>query len=124
MSSIFGMNGSSERYAALLELLVRAIAESKLTGKPIGYSTKGSRHPGSLTNLLPASKGKDEHESDSKNMVEQIGHVLADAEIVEKFGIYNIIYNHDEDIDPHFDFYIVPVPVGRESLNLTALFHK
>lgn len=116
---MFGGAGTHDRYQAMLSLLCKALEHHKLTGDQIGYTVLGARHPKSLTKLLPASSGK-LAESDSREMLEQIRTVLRDEEITAKYGVYDVVYNHDEDIQPRLDFYIVPVPVGRQHKDLTS----
>lgn len=116
---MFGDAATHDRYQALLRLLCDALEHHKLTGEQIGYTVLGARHPNSLTNLLPAS-GDSRAESDSREMLEQIRTVLRDEEITAKYGVYDVVYNHDEDIQPRLDFYIVSVPVGRQHKDLTS----
>lgn len=120
---LFGDLHTRDRYQALLRLLCAAIEHHKLTGEQIGYNVLGQKHPQALTRLLPAS-GDGRAASDSINLIEQIRTVLTDDEIRTKYGVYDVAYNCDEDIEPRFDFYIVPVPVGRPGADLISFLDK
>lgn len=108
---IFGDSATHDRYQAILRMLDRALDHHKRTGEQIGYSVLGSRHPKALSNLLPASTDDRAHK-DSSSLVEQIREVLMSAEITNKHGVYDIVYNHDDTIEPRLDFYIVKITVG------------
>ncbi len=116
---LFGDSFTHNRYQAILEMLKKALEHHKQTGEQIGFNVLGSQHPEAMTNLLPAS-GDDRSASDSSEMLEQIRCVLTDEEIQTKYGVYDVAYNFDDEIEPRFDYYIVPVPVGRAGVDLTS----
>lgn len=119
---VFGDAPTHDRYQALLRLLCAALEHHKLTGEYIGYNVQGQMYPEALTRLLPASKD-DRAVTDSAELIEQIKAVLADEEIQAKYGVYDVVYNFDEDITPRYDFYIVPVPVGRPTVSLNSFLN-
>lgn len=120
---IFGDAPTHDRYQALLRMLCAALEHHKLTGEHIGYNVQGQMHPEALTRLLPASKD-DRAATDSAELIEQIKAVLADEEIQAKYGVYDVVYNFDDAIEPRYDFYIVPVPVGRPAVSLNSFLNK
>lgn len=117
---IFGNSATHVRYEAMLRVLEAAIIQHKTTGVNIGFNVLGTTNPKALSNRLPASQGK-LAESDNRNLIEQMRVVLADNRIINVHGVYDVIYNADEEIQPRFDFYIVPVPVGKPILDLLDL---
>lgn len=117
---IFGLGETEQRYRAMLEILAKAIEMHKTTGTQIGFNVLGTNNPKALSNRLPPSGDRTASE-DSLHLVDQLSHALADPVLIAEHGVYQIVYNPDEDVTPRFDFYLVKVPVGSPATDLLDL---